>query len=83
MVEQKVAWASNRPGFGTASFSCLFYSSLFLEIFILSSTFKMNAEFEKEREQKKKEQDRMKKECKLIRNNYRHTKNAPDKHTPV
>lgn len=55
MVEQKVAWASNRPGFGTGSFSCLFYSSgLFLEIFILSSTFKMNAEFEKENEQKKK-----------------------------
>lgn len=44
----------------------------------------MNAEFEKENEQKKKkEQDRMKKERKLIRNNYRHTKNAPDKHTPV
>lgn len=55
MVEQKVAWASNRPGFGTGSFSCLFYSSsLFLEIFILSSTFEMNAEFEKENEQKKK-----------------------------
>lgn len=57
MVEQKVAWTSNRPGFGTAQHHlavCSTAAFFFLEIFILSSTFKMNAEFEKEREQKKK-----------------------------